>query len=82
MSYEKNKEMLEEIVAKLNSGKVSVKESLALYKKGIELTGLCLQEMNGLKLQLTVLNADMEKLEALQSENDGSDEYGVDDDDD
>lgn len=40
-SFEKNLQRLEEIVKLLESDKVSLDESIALYKEGIELSKLC-----------------------------------------
>lgn len=68
MSYEKNKKTLEEIVNKLSSENISIKESLALYEKGIKTASECLNELNNLKAGLTMLNADMEKLNLDEGE--------------
>ena len=41
MTFENAMSRLEEIVGKLESGKVSLDESLKLYEEGIELVRLC-----------------------------------------
>ncbi|MDD4316159.1 MAG: exodeoxyribonuclease VII small subunit [Clostridia bacterium] len=63
MSYEKNVEKLEQIVKKLDNEKVTLEESLKLYSDGIRMAKDCLKELNDLKGQFELLNADMQKIE-------------------
>lgn len=63
MSYEKNAEKLEQIVKKLDNEKITLEESLKLYADGIKTAKDCLKELNELKGQFELLNADMQKIE-------------------
>lgn len=63
MSYEKNAEKLEQIVKKLDNEKITLEESLKLYADGIKTAKDCLKELNDLKGQFELLNADMQKIE-------------------
>jgi exodeoxyribonuclease VII small subunit len=63
MSYEKNAQKLEQIVKKLDSEKITLEESLKLYADGIKTAKDCLKELNELKGQFELLNADMQKIE-------------------
>lgn len=63
MSYEKNAEKLEQIVKKLDNEKITLEESLKLYADGINTAKDCLKELNELKGQFELLNADMQKIE-------------------
>ncbi len=63
MSYEKNAEKLEQIVKKLDNEKITLEESLKLYADGIRTAKDCLKELNDLKGQFELLNADMQKIE-------------------
>lgn len=63
MSYEKNAEKLEQIVKKLDNEKITLEESLKLYADGIRTAKDCLKELNDLKGQFELLNADMQKTE-------------------
>ncbi len=44
--------MLEKIVSKLESGKENLKESVELFKKGMDLCSKCEDELKEVKLQL------------------------------
>lgn len=45
ISFEEAMEQLEEIIYKLESGSVSLEESVELYKKGSELAEICRQKL-------------------------------------
>ena len=45
ISFEESMEQLEEIIYKLESGNVSLEESIELYKKGSELAEKCRQKL-------------------------------------
>ena len=64
MKYEDNIKELEKIVEKLSTGKLSVDEGLALYQKGIELARESMNELNGAKGKIEMLNKELESLEA------------------
>ncbi len=63
MSYEETIKKLEIIVEKLNSDKVGIEESLALYSEGIELAKNGLKELNQFKGKIELLNKDLSSLE-------------------
>lgn len=63
MSYQKNIERLESIVKKLDNADVNLEESLSLYADGIKIAKESIKELNELKGQFELLNADMQKIE-------------------
>lgn len=49
---------LNEIIEQLNDPKVDLKTSLDLYKKGVELSAKCDENLKGVEKELEVLNAE------------------------
>lgn len=49
---------LTSIIEQLNDPKVDLKTSLELYKKGVELSSKCDENLKGVEKELEVLNAD------------------------
>ena len=47
LSFEKAHEELEKILAAMNSGKVSLEESIALFEKGEKLMSYCEKQLQG-----------------------------------
>ena len=62
LSFEEALEKLEEIVAKIEEGELSLNDCLAEYEKGIKLAAFCANELKAAKA----------KVEKLQKENDGT----------
>ena len=62
LSFEEALEKLEEIVAKIEEGELSLNDCLADYEKGIKLAAFCANELKAAKA----------KVEKLQKENDGT----------
>ena len=56
MSYEEALEALKQIVAKLNEGKVTLDESLQLYKRGNELAGYCDKKLKEVTQKISEVN--------------------------
>jgi|GEM_PF-2923988 len=60
MNVEAALEKLEEINARLSDGKVSLNESIELYKEGMHLAELCRQNLEGIETEIKVLSGDEE----------------------
>ncbi len=60
ISYEKAIEQLEELSDRLESGELTLDESLEVYAKAVELIKLCNQKLVDAKKQMTVLIEDFE----------------------
>ena len=56
MSYEEALEELKQIVAKLNEGKVTLDESLQLYKRGNELAAYCDKKLREVTQKISEVN--------------------------
>lgn len=53
MTYEQVMQRLDEIIDQLNSGNVSLDESLVLFEEGTKLTALCKKKLNDVKQKIT-----------------------------
>lgn len=53
MTYEQVMQRLDEIIDQLNSGNVSLDESLVLFEEGTKLTALCKKKLNDAKQKIT-----------------------------
>ncbi|MBQ8882447.1 MAG: exodeoxyribonuclease VII small subunit [Clostridia bacterium] len=62
MEYEKNLQQLEEIVKRLESGKVSLDESIELFEQGVSITKACLTDLTEYKGKISVIQGEVEKL--------------------
>jgi exodeoxyribonuclease VII small subunit len=62
---------IEEIVASLESGRLSLEESIGLYTEGIEIAGICNQKLTDAEGQIARLSKVAEKfrLDKLSEEN-------------
>jgi len=72
-SFEDSLRRLEEIVQKLEQGKVPLDESLKMYEEGIGLAKVCMQNLQQAEVKLKKLGKDMEgqfKLYEEEPEND------------
>ena len=56
MSYEEALDELKQIVAKLNEGKVTLDESLQLYKRGNELAAYCDKKLKEVTQKISEVN--------------------------
>lgn len=58
MTFESSMKRLDEIVKALESGKLSLDESLDLYKEGIELSVDCKKNLENAKLQVKTISSE------------------------
>ncbi len=56
LSYEQAYQMLEQIVATMESGQLSLEESLAAYQRGNQLLAHCQQSLADIEQQVKILN--------------------------
>ena len=56
MTYEKAYKRLEEIAQKLDSGSLTLDESLKLFEESTELTDFCTKSLQNAKLKITKLS--------------------------
>ncbi len=62
MNYEEAAKRLEEIIAKLESGTISMSEALTLFEEGEKLAKVCFNELNAAKGKLTEVKEELGKL--------------------
>jgi exodeoxyribonuclease VII small subunit len=55
LSYEEAIQQLEKVVAKLESGDISLDESMALFKRGMSLSEICAGKLSAIEKQITQL---------------------------
>ncbi len=55
LSYEEAIGALEQIVSKLESGEISLDESMSLFKKGMALSQICAAKLTSIEKQITQL---------------------------
>ena len=55
MDFEKSLENLDQVVAQLESGELSLEESLKLFEQGIKLTRQCQQALQKAEEKITIL---------------------------
>ncbi len=58
MSFEKSLDRINEIVAILEKGEVSLESSLELYKEAVALSADCKKELEQAKLQIKMIGED------------------------
>ena len=58
MSYEAAAKELEEIIGKLESGEVSLDDSIKLYSRGMELSKYCKDKLDSIVKQIRILSED------------------------
>ncbi len=61
MKFEESLKELEEIVAKMEQGNLTIDESIAAFTKGIELCKDCSKALEEAKGKITILQKEMEK---------------------
>ena len=76
LSFEKALAELEKIVARMESGDLSLEQALAAHKRGLELARFCQQRLESAQQQVKVLEGDvlkpLEKItEAAERDADG-----------
>jgi exodeoxyribonuclease VII small subunit len=58
LTYEQARDELADVVKRLETGGVSLEESLALWERGEELAGICQQWLDGARAKLAAARAD------------------------
>lgn len=69
-NFEKNMKRLEEIVSKLESGEISLEESLQLYKEGAQCSRFCRDELARARHEVEIWNLDEDKDSSVNSATD------------
>src|SRR3990170_4304901 len=70
LSFEQALAELEKIVARMESGELSLEQSLATHKRGLELARFCQQKLEAAQQQVKVLEGEVLKpLERVAPEN-------------
>lgn len=67
MTYEESLKRLEEIVQRLESGKLSLDESLLLFEEGTQLTKVCQRRLTEAELRIERLVGDGDRTEEIPS---------------
>lgn len=65
LTFERALEELEKIVARMETGELSLEQSLATHKRGLELARYCQQRLEAAQQQVKVLEGDVLKPLAL-----------------
>ena len=68
MKFEESLKELEEIVAKMEQGNLTIDESIAAFTKGIELCKNCSKELEDAKGKITILQKEMESIKEVPFE--------------
>ena len=55
MDFEESLKKLEQIVSKMESGSIPLEKALSMYEEGIEISQLCLKELDKAELKLKKL---------------------------
>ena len=71
LSFEQALAELEKIVARMESGELSLEQSLAAHKRGLELARFCQQRLEAAQQQVKVLEGDILKPLGAQPTPDG-----------
>ena len=74
ISYEAARDELAEVVAKLESGKSSLEDSLKLWERGEELAKICQDWLDGAKAKLEKVKSEVDEIEDDDYEDDEEDE--------
>jgi exodeoxyribonuclease VII small subunit len=70
LDFEKALAELEKIVARMESGELSLEQALATHKRGLELARFCQQKLEAAQQQVKVLEGEVLKpLDRIASEN-------------
>jgi exodeoxyribonuclease VII small subunit len=77
-SYEAALEDIERIVEQLESGELSLEDSLAVFEKGVGLTKYCYQKLDEVEKKIEILTKDREGKLQLKNFEAGVDKLGED----
>ena len=73
LDFEKALAELEKIVARMESGELSLEQSLATHKRGLELARFCQQKLEAAQQQVKVLEGEVLKPLEKVADEDGED---------
>jgi len=68
MKFEESLKELEEIVAKMEKGELTIDESIKEFTKGIELCKTCTKELEEAQGKITILQKEMESIKEVPFE--------------
>ena len=68
MKFEESLKELEEIVAKMEQGNLTIDESIVAFTKGIELCKNCSKALEDAKGKITILQKEMESIKEVPFE--------------
>ena len=74
LSFEKALAELEKIVARMESGELSLEQAMATHKRGLELARFCQQKLEAAQQQVKVLEGEVLKPLAAAAEDPGDGE--------
>ncbi len=75
LSFEKALAELEKIVERMETGELSLEQSLATHKRGLELARFCQQQLEAAQQQVKVLEGEVLKPLAAAAERESSDDH-------
>jgi len=78
-SYEAALEEIERIVEQLESGELSLEDSLAIFEKGVGLTKYCYQKLDEVEKKIEILTKDREGKLQLKNFEVAEDKFGEND---
>lgn len=74
LSFEEAFQRLEKLVAKMESGGLTLEQATALYEDGLKLAQLCSTKLDEAELKITKLNAAFNDITAMNGNGTGKDE--------
>ncbi len=74
LTFEKALAELEKVVAQMEGGSLSLEQSLAAHKRGLELATFCQEKLASAEQQVKVLEGDVLKKLAITAESGSSDD--------
>jgi exodeoxyribonuclease VII small subunit len=74
LSYEAARDELADVVAKLESGKSSLEDSLRLWERGEELAKICQEWLDGAKAKLDKVKSEVDELEEYEDDDEDEEE--------
>ena len=72
LSFEQALDKLNGIVAQMEDAETGLEETLALYKQGVELSALCMSELNSAEAEIAALTKTLDGIFAVPFEGEES----------
>ena len=79
INFEESIKKLEHIVSKMESGSVPLEKALSMYEEGIEISQLCLKELDKAEVKLKKLTKKLDDKFEIEDEDEYEDEEDDDD---